>query len=488
MTLFQQINTGQADAAKTEAAANPSVGRRDLCGNPVTIASDAALAAWNATIEGVMAHAAETPNHLTAALGADPTFTLGIASRGIMLLTLARREFVGPARQALIDAQANMAERPVDPREKLFVSALAQWLDGAPLAAAATLESVLNAAPTDALAFKFAHAIRFMAGDRAGMLRAAERFAPAFSAQTPLGGYVMGCQAFALEEAGRYGEAGVIGRRAIELAPRDAWGRHAVAHTMEMTGRAEEGADFLSSAVDSWAHCNNFGGHMFWHLALFLIELGRIDEVFALYDGAIRANRTDDFRDIANAASLLIRLELMGYDVGDRWAEMGDIAARRVTDRQLVFADLHYLLALLRSGRGQASNSLMAALVGDGAKSYDADVAALVGMRAAEGLVAFEAGDNDRAARELGAARNAILAVGGSNAQRDMFEQIFVESLVRAGRFDEAEQVLSQRLAARGGRNAIAERLASRLGSRRKEPLASLAAAAVSAARIPMHH
>eukprot|EP01037_Dinobryon_pediforme_P025883 gene25883-28201_t len=204
---------------------------------------------------------------LWAALAADPRFALGLASRGIMLLTLARGEFVPAARAALAEAHASAAERPVSPREHLFISALSLWLGGRPIAAADMLESSLQMHPHDALAFKFGHAIRFMSGDRNGMLRAAERYGKAFTAGTPLAGYVMGCRAFALEEAGRYGEAASIGRMAIDLAPRDAWGRHAVAHTMEMTGRAEEGAEFLSGAVQSWAHCNNFGGHMFWHLA-----------------------------------------------------------------------------------------------------------------------------------------------------------------------------------------------------------------------------
>ena len=71
MTIFQPIDKS-TDAAVTVMPAEPLAARRDLCGTPVTIASDAALSAWNATVEGVMAHAAETPNSLAAALGADP--------------------------------------------------------------------------------------------------------------------------------------------------------------------------------------------------------------------------------------------------------------------------------------------------------------------------------------------------------------------------------------------------------------------------------
>ncbi len=66
-----------------------------------------------------------------------------------------------------------------------------------------------------------------------------------------------------------------------------------------------------------------------------------------LYDEEIRAEPTDDYRDIANGASLLARLELAGIPVGSRWEELAAKAEARIEDRRLVFADLHYLLALI---------------------------------------------------------------------------------------------------------------------------------------------
>ncbi|MBT9288133.1 tetratricopeptide repeat protein [Prosthecodimorpha staleyi] len=457
----------------------------DRLGNPVTIADPIALAAWDRTIENVLSHAAATPASLAEALDREPGFALGQAARGIMLLTLARGELRPAAAAALAAARASMAERSVTGREAAYADALAAWLDGRPGVAASRLEGVLTAHPHDVLALKLAHGIRFMMGDRDGMLAAIEARAGAFTAETPLAGYVMGCRAFALEEHGRFAEAERHGRQAVELAPRDAWGRHAVAHVMEMTGRVGEGIAFLSRSTAAWAHCNNFGPHMVWHLALMHLEAGAVDKVLALYDTGIRAERTDDYRDIANAASLLARLELDGVDVGDRWEEVGAIAARRVEDRQLVFADLHYLLALLRSGRRDAAGRLAQAVGQGDAGEYDGAVARLIGVPAARGLIAWQDGDPAEAARLLNAAHDDMVLVGGSNAQRDIFEQIRIECLIAAGRLDEAAAAAERRMAARGSHNRVARRI---LEASRRGPVAVIAAAALAAHRVPAHH
>jgi hypothetical protein len=68
------------------------------------------------------------------------------------------------------------------------------------------------------------------------------------------------------------------------------------------------------------------------------------------------------------------------------------------------------------------------------------------------GLEAFAEGQYDRAFAHLSAARPAMQTIGGSHAQRDVFERITIDAGLRAGRFDEAEEVLHERLALRAGR------------------------------------
>lgn len=454
----------------------------DLSGEIASVADQETLDAWNGVVEGQLAHAAATPQHLARALERDPLFAMGHAARGLMLLTLARADMRPAIDESLAKARAALAARPASAREIAIVAALADWAeDGAPRRAAIRLEANVAAHRHDTVSLKFAHAIRFMLGDRQAMLEALRRAAPAFDEAHPLAGFVQGCLAFALEEHGLFAPAEAIGRRAVELAPRDAWGRHAVAHVMEMTGRAAEGVAWLADP-NACAHANNFRFHVFWHLALFHLERGDIGETLRLYDAEIRGQQTDDYRDIANGASLLARLEYSGVKVGDRWVELAANARKRAEDGALVFADLHYLLALLGDG-DEAGAQALAGRIATGAKA--GGEAERSGAVAAGGLIAFRKKRWAEAARLLGAARGDLLAIGGSNAQRDVFEQAFIESLVRSGDHARAGAVMRRRLAAPSSQSRY---VAKRLAALDPSPPMRAAAMAVMATPLALAH
>jgi hypothetical protein len=288
-------------------------------------------------------------------------------------------------------------------------------------------------------------------------------------------GYAMGCMAFALEECGAYPEAERWGRTGIERAPDDAWGLHAVAHVLDMTGRSAEGIAWLAPQVHRWAHCNNFGYHVWWHLALFHLDQGAFDRVLDLYDTKVRAEHTDDYRDIANGASMLVRLEIEGMDVGDRWEELAELAAGRVEDGAVVFADLHYLLALHGGTRCPEADRLVARIARDAQRCDHEmhEVAAVAGLPTAQGLAAFRAGNYDLAFKWLAAAQPLSQRIGGSHAQRDVFSRLLVEAGLRAGRWQDAERALLARTARRGAEDGFT--------SRRREAIARRATAGLAA-------
>jgi tetratricopeptide (TPR) repeat protein len=423
----------------------------DVFGEPVTLAVPEAVAAWDATALGFLAHGAATPEHLGRLLDLAPNWAAGHALRGLFCALLGRPEALAEARRSHARATALP---PGGARERALTEALGHVLARRPSAAIATLEAVLARAPGDTLLAKLVHAMRFVTGDAAGMRRSVERVLDAHATGHPGRGYLLGCHAFALEETGDYAAAERSGRAALELAPDDAWGLHAVAHVFDMTADAAGGLAWLEGRETAWAHCNNFRHHVWWHLALMLIDLGRLDAALALYDDRVRAERTDDYRDIANATSLLMRLELEGVDVGARWGELADLAAARTEDGCLIFADLHYMLALTGGGRGASSGALLARIARDAADPLDevAATAARPGLAAARGLARFGAGDWDGAFADLLAARPEMSRAGGSHAQRDVFERMTIDAGLRAGRIARAGAVLADRTARRGGR------------------------------------
>jgi tetratricopeptide (TPR) repeat protein len=452
---------------------------------PITEIAGSLNTRWADVVEGVLSHGRSTGPALAALLAHHPDCVRGHALKGLSALILGKAEGRAVARAAVVDAERLLREGAGWAGDIHYVRAIRLWLDGRPLEAAGAFERVLDRDPVDALAIKLGHSIRFMFGDKAGMLHALAPRMAAFSGEDAQAGYVLGCHAFALEENGDYLAAGRIGRRAVSLAPRDAWGRHAVAHVLEMTGDTSGGLAWLQDSA-TWEHCNNFGFHMWWHLSLFELERGNVGEVLRLYDERIRAERSDDFRDISNAASLLARLEFEGIDVGQRWDELAVLSAARIDDHCTIFADLHYLLALAGAGRRDGAAALAASLMDHADTPGETGlISREVGVALADAVLAFHDGRHGAVVDRLMPVRSRIQRIGGSDAQRDVFEQMLIESATRAGRHNVAMLLLSERLGQRGCQNGFAAR---RLGRASGDPRVRLSAMAAAMIRPSAAH
>jgi len=448
---------------------------RDSGGLRLTMDDPQGLAPWNRTVHGFLSHSNETPAHLAAALEAAPHFALGWAAKGLFYMLLGRAELTALAREAHARAEAGLAAIGGTARERVYVDALGDYLRGRPSAAVRRFEALLETHPEDALAMKLDHQIRFVLGDNRGMARVMDGVIAAYPESHPLSGYARGCHAFALEETGAYALAERHGRAGLEIAGDDAWGLHAVAHVYDMTAQNRAGITWLSTQTDAWAHCNNFGYHVWWHLGLFHLDRGEFDQALALYDSRVRADKTDDYRDIANGASMLVRLEIEGVDVGDRWEELAELAATRVEDACVIFADLHYLLALEGDGRRPEADRLVARIAADAERTeHDMhEVAAVAGHPAAVGLAAFRAGQYGLAWDKLAEARPGMQRVGGSHAQRDVFTRLMIESAIRARRWPEAEAALVARAERRGAEDNFTHRRRAAIARARQAGVAA---------------
>ncbi|WP_417729091.1 tetratricopeptide repeat protein [Roseovarius sp.] len=429
--------------------------RFDQFGYELTISSPAATESWDKMVLAFLAHAAKTPEYLGAVLTQEPDFAMAHAAKGLFFLMLGRRELNEAAQEGYRTAQAAVLRSSPTAREVGYVRALGAWLDGRPSETVREMEAILTRWPEDALAMKISHATRFIMGDGKGMRASVEALLPAYDAKNPARGYLFGCHAFSLEETGDYARAETAGRLGLSLSPDDAWGLHAVAHVFDMTANARAGLNWLEGREHAWAHCNNFRYHVWWHKALMHLDQGEIEAVFDLYDTEVRRDQTDDFRDISNGTSLLMRLELEGVDVGHRWDELADISERRTEDACLLFADLHYLLALIGGNRDAAVKQMLARMHRDAKKANTGELMARManpGLSAATGLEAFGEGDYKTAFLNLGRARRSMQMAGGSHAQRDVFERLTIDAAIRGGFLDEAENILHERTTQRAGR------------------------------------
>lgn len=413
-------------------------------GLPIDPALDRAIARHKTTVKALAA----------AAIDRAPDDPAPVAIQGLLAITAGRRDATLSAAQALKTARRLVdAHGSTDPCRAALIAALAAGVCGERRLAARHLDTVLARDPDQVGLLKIAHTLKFMAGDLPGMADSLDRVLTGIRPDHPEYGPVLGMKAFVQEEAGDLDAAERTGREAVARAPDDAWGVHAVGHVMEARGTPKAGLAWFADNAVAARDANNFRFHMAWHCALYHLTLNDTEAVLDLYDRAVRPSPTDDFRDIANAASLLWRLKLEGVAAGDRWEELADLAESHIGEGELTFADLHYLMALLGAGRDEPAEALTLQLIDRsraarsdaGHEPEQARALARGGAAAAEGLMAFARGDADAAWAAWQRVAD-LSPVGGSLAQRDVFDRSAVDAALAAGDDAAATRRLNTRL------------------------------------------
>jgi tetratricopeptide (TPR) repeat protein len=418
----------------------------DARGLNLTTDNAAAAEAFNAAVSDYFEYRLSASERVKTALAADPTFVMGQCLRGYFMLLIGSNSTVPAARKAL--EQARVPARLTSIREQMHVAALAAWCEGDTLRASSIWQQIVAESPTDILALRLDHFANFWRGESRALRDVPAVALRGFSTDLPGYGYVLGMLAFGLEECGDYAEAEKAGRRCVEINPEDLWGIHAVAHVLEMQGRLAEGATWLDQPGGTWADRNPFKDHLWWHTALFPLEAGDYDRVLALYDSEIKVDESGFYLDIQNAASLLLRLEFCGVDVGARWWQLADIAEKRVNDHVFGFTDAHFMMALTRDGRQSAAGTLLESLRRF-ASVTDANSARVVASKLTipicEAIGAYAEKHFDRAVKILWPLREQWQGLGASHAQRDIFAQILIEAAIGAGHTDLARDLLADR-------------------------------------------
>ncbi len=380
----------------------------------------------------------------------DPECALAQVLNGYLAMHTARREGVGRARASL--AQAQSCAAALSRRERLHLQALEAWIGAGLENAIACWESILRQFPHDLLAIRLAQFMTSYLGRSRDILASIERVIGRWDAAVPGYGWLLGCYAYGLEEAGEYSLAEIMGRTAVDADPSDLWAAHAVAHVMEMQGRPRDGLAWIAQLAPGWSGCGNFVLHVQWHRALFLESLRDFDQALAVYDREVQGAASTEYLDIANAASLLWRLRQENVDVGARWEELAQRAASRQDDHLFVFADLHFMLALAAAHTQQGEEFLAScARFAESGRGTQARVMQEVGLTIAAAVLAHSRRDWKQAVQRLLPARERIRRIGGSHAQRDTFERLLVDAAIRSGETAAARRLLAERTATRPG-------------------------------------
>jgi len=429
----------------------------DARGLAVTGRASAALDRYEAALDDLASFHGDPIGGADAALALDP----GLVSAHL----LKAHAFAFSLHPALLPrAEASLAQARelfANDRERAHMQAIRAWLDGDPTAARAVFTNLLDDHPRDLLALMMAHQADFFGAAESALLERPSRALPAWDPELPGFGYVLAMRAFGLEEAGCHVEAEALAREALTFNPRDAWAIHAVAHVLEMQGRAEAGIGWYLERRADWSEDCFFAAHNWWHCALYHIDREEPDQALDRYDEGLAPGRRSITLNLCDAASLLWRLQLAGHATGERFAALADAFEAPARQSMHVFNDVHAMLAFVGADRlDRAAEHLAGLEAREAGATSHATMLRELGVPAAQAILAFGERRWRAALDGLDRALPQEQLMTGSRAQRDVLVMTWIEAALRAGETGLARSRLAERLAQKPGSERIRRDLA----------------------------
>ncbi|XP_059257756.1 tetratricopeptide repeat protein 38 isoform X2 [Mustela nigripes] len=346
---------------------------------------------------------------------ADPTFAMGHAiANGLVL--------IGTGSSVRLDRELDQAVKTMvevsqtqllTQRERLHVSAVETFAKGNFSRACELWEQILWDHPTDMLALKFSHDAYFYLGYQEQMRDSVARIYPFWTPSIPLSSYVKGIYSFGLMETNFYDKAEKLAKEALSINPTDAWSVHTIAHIHEMKAEIKDGVEFMQSSEAHWK--------------------GEYEAALTIYDNHVfpSLKASGAMLDVVDSCSMLYRLQMEGVSVGERWQEVLPITQKHSRDHILLFNDAHFLMASLGARDSGTTQELLTTLQ-DASKAPGENCQHLlardVGLPLCQALVEAENGNPGRVLELLLPIRYRIIQIGGSNAQRDIFNQLLIHA------------------------------------------------------------
>jgi tetratricopeptide (TPR) repeat protein len=412
----------------TTPAACPA--RADARGCPLSGATEPALQAYEAALAAFQNWHRGAEPLLDTALSEAPEFVMAHVLQAYLLVCSRDPRRV----RAAVPVLERLRRLPANAWERGHIAALHALLADDIERAKSCFSEQLRQQPRDVLALQVAHAFDYLTGDLPQLQGRVAAVLPAWSPRLPGYGTVLAMHAFGLEECGDYAGATQAALAALHINPLDARAHHVMAHVHEMSARPAAGLQWMQERAAGWALDTTVATHCHWHLALYHLALGRPDRALAAHDQHIRGNGSCEVSDLIDASALLWRVELIGADVGPRWAGLSAAWSEHIDDAYCSFNDIHAMLAFIGARDWPRAQRLVDRLVRSAAQpTRHGQTTRLLGLDACRALMAFGRGHHDRVVRLLSRLPASVHRLGGSHAQRDVLQLTLRRALERTG-------------------------------------------------------
>lgn len=379
---------------------------------------------------------------ISALKSADPNFVMGhVISTGLELVGTGTSVRLNESLAAAVRGTVELAQaqaQDITPRERLHVRAMELFSKGSFPKACDVWDEILVEHPTDLLALKFAHDGFFYLGAQTQMRDSVARVLPHWKPHMPLYSYLKGLYSFGLLETHFYDQAEKVAKEGLALTPEDAWCVHSVAHVHEMKTEVDKGLKFMESTERDWQGCDMLACHNYWHWALCHIEKGEYEAALRIFDRQVyrRCSSSGAMLDTVDACSLLYRLEMEGVCVKDRWRELQQLTLPHTDHHVLLFQDLHFLMASLGAKDTGTAHRLVEGLrerARDPEENWQHQLAGGLGVPMCQALLEYDQGNYSQAVDLLLPLRYRTKEIGGSDAQRDLFNQLLIHAAMKSG-------------------------------------------------------
>ena len=418
---------------------------QDRFGHPLTTTSAEAAAIYVEALDDVFALHEDVVATIDQAIELDPDFALAhsVRARGLAMMGKAPE-----ARESAV--QGHRLSADASPRERRHAHIAALVAEGKGAEALPLVEQHASEYPRDAMPLSYALGVYGLLGfggyqdfpQRQCQLLA--QVAPEWNDDW----WFLASHGWALVEVGEWQTGTAMLDRALELKPDNANAVHGRAHAYYECGDADGGEAFLRQCLPRFARSHPLHGHLSWHLALFALQRGDMDEAIAIYRDAIgpAASQALPMFTLIDSASFLWRSLMQGAAHHAEASELGAFVSRHQPAAGLPFVNAHLAMACAVLGDHRAAATLCEQVEERlaGGKQASGDVV----LRVCEAIASV--GENPtQAANILERAQMDLPRLGGSNAQRDVFLDTLAYAHLRAGNTKAARNAITTRTQSR---------------------------------------